>query len=114
MKGSAFVKMFRMAWNAFIGRWNQEYFDSFDYFQIQYVFGGYDCIPEYCTRNQLERVVDAIISKCIYLYLVCIESNKKSWFDFEFCDLYDGAQISIRAGECIIRISIEPRKELPR
>ena len=108
MKGDTFVKMFRIQWNACVGKYHHRFFDSYSFFKIKYVFGGFECKSEYCIRKNIIETLDAILNKCIYLYLRSLESGGDPVFSLDFSSYMDWAQIYVKSGECNILISIEP------
>lgn len=111
MKGAVFVQMFRMHWNSVLGKWHDRFFDSYDIFEIKYVFGRVRCKPEYCKRNSLVEVSDAIICKCLFLYLKALEKGVKVAFNFKFESYAGGALMYLNAGDMSVFIQIEPKEQ---
>lgn len=109
MKGRAFVDMIRIHWNAVKGYWYNIYFDQIREFDIEYVFGGFRCSPEYCTKENLTDSIDALLGKCIRLYLQCLSDDIMAILDFEFSSIFDCASIRLLVGDCNINIYIRPK-----
>lgn len=112
MRGEIFVNMYRLHWNATIGRFHNYFFDSIEVFQIQYVFGKFKCNPEYCNRKHLAKLIDAIFSKCVRLYRKSLVRNQFASLNFEFNSIIDEVEISLLVGDSAIRIRIKPKEEI--
>lgn len=112
MKGKVFVDMFRIHWNSTVGNNEGIFFDSIKEFKIEYVFGKYKCIPEFCTREQLINVMDKVISKALMLYLKSCMQSDNGIFNIEFCSIMNFAEIHLRAGDCPIFITVEPNENI--